>query len=141
MVLVFTNLQVYWLNHKKKSLIEIYQFTEKNSEWMIRTETKNIDYSFESPASWQQERDRNALSVITLHSSGSSPNFSTALFKIGKCSQSNFIFLCKDCFVYSGSFTFPYKCWDQLVNFCKIPAAILTRIVLNLQINLERIDI
>lgn len=61
MVLVFTNLQVYWLNHKKKSLIEIYQFTEKNTEWMIRTETKNIDYSFESPASWEQERDRKAL--------------------------------------------------------------------------------
>ena len=83
-------------------------------------------------ASWSSDEAETASAVTPLCTSASAPNFLTALFKIGKHSMSNFILLCKHCFAYARSFTFSYKCWDQLVSFCKIPAGILIRIVLNL---------
>lgn len=119
MVLVFTNLQVYWLNHKKKSLIEIYQFTEKNSEWMIRTETKNIDYSFESPASWQQEQDRNALSIITYTVQVLLLTFWLLFLKLGNVVNPTSFFFVKTTLSILGPLLFPTNAGISLLIFAK----------------------
>lgn len=49
MVLVFITFSMlpYWLNNKKKSYAEIYQFTEKKSEWIRQMRQISIDDSFE----------------------------------------------------------------------------------------------
>lgn len=111
MVLAFITfcMLIYWLNHKKKKT-EIYQFTERNSA------TWTNKYR---PFFWEvwlpKSRDSMGLSaIITLRISGSPPKFMTPL-KTTKCCLSNFI-LCKDCFDYSESFTFPYKFWNQFLQ-------------------------
>lgn len=106
--------------HREKHWVDNRQLRQKVQTILLR----NLAF-------WKQGLDRNILSNHNPTDSGSPSDSLTALFKIGKCSPSNFVLLCKNCFGYSGSFTFPYKSSDQFVNFCKIPASILTGIVLN----------